>query len=75
MTYNGGILPAWSTDITMYAGWNTTMMDAFLNAFALVAPIVVAKTLDLRGTNQPPSAASATARATITGRGWTILTN
>ena len=73
--YGGGATKAWNISQSIQAGWTSTMVDAWFNAYALTAPTVTAKTLNLAGTNQAPTAASAAARTTITGKGFLIIIN
>lgn len=71
--YNGGALQTFTFAITFRTGWNTAMVDAFLNAYALVA-VSGAFTIDLRSPNQARSSASDAAVATLQGLGRTVLT-
>jgi hypothetical protein len=75
ITYGGGATKAWNISQTIRAGWSSTMLDAWFNAYSLTAPIVTAKTLNFAGTNQAPTAASAAARTTLTGKGFLIIIN
>ena len=75
ITYGGGATKAWNISQTIQAGWTSAMVDAWFNAYRLTAPTVTAKTLNLAGTNQAPTAASAAARTTITGKGFLIIIN
>ena len=75
VTYGGGATKAWNISQTIQAGWPSAMVDAWFNAYALTAPTVTAKTLNLAGINQAPTAASAAARTTITGKGFLIIIN
>ena len=75
ITYGGGALKAWAISITIQAAWTSTMVDDFLIAFALVAPTVTGKTLNLAGTNAGRTPASAAAVTTIQNKGFNVLTN
>jgi len=55
-------------------GYTTAEIDAFLIAYDAVAGTAT-RTIDLRGSNQPRSAASDAAVISLTAKGRTILTN
>ena len=75
LTYPGGALPAWNIAITLQCYWTSDMVDAFLIAFALVAPTVTGKTINLAGTNAARTSASASAVTAIQNKGFSVLTN
>lgn len=75
ITYSDGVIPAWAnTTITISAGWDTAMLDAFLISWATTAGAGV-KTIDLSGTNEYRSTDSDDAVAILNGLGKTIIVN
>jgi hypothetical protein len=73
--YNGGSLPNYTTLVSfiIYNSWLTAMVDAILIALDAISTPAGAKSIDLRG-NQPRSAASNVAVASLTGKGYVVQT-